>query len=295
MSGAFLLGFPVEWAALALFTAAAIYWERSGWTGLGVEGCVLSAMLGLAVTYEWTGDYALAAAVAAAAALLFALLTGGLIELLGADPAVGAFAASLVPACGLGLLTRAHPLRLLTERPAPGLVVGSPLAGTPAEEIFANPWLVATPIVLLAAAFLLLRTPFGLRLRAYGETPAFAMGGRRRVFLHRWAGAAIGALCAVPGAALLLRAHGGAPPLALGYIGLACAVAGRWSFAAGLLLAAGPALARAAMPLAPAAGAGRVLLVALPFLIAAGYLALLSRRALRASATRQSHLDPDVL
>ncbi len=36
---------PLEWAALALLTVGAIYWERSALSGIGIEGCVLSAML----------------------------------------------------------------------------------------------------------------------------------------------------------------------------------------------------------------------------------------------------------
>ena len=57
-----LVGFPLEWAALALLVAGAIYWERAALSGIGIEGCVLSAMLGLCLGYEWTGDYAIAAA-----------------------------------------------------------------------------------------------------------------------------------------------------------------------------------------------------------------------------------------
>ena len=31
-----LLHFPIEWGALALFVVACLYWERAGFTGLGV-------------------------------------------------------------------------------------------------------------------------------------------------------------------------------------------------------------------------------------------------------------------
>jgi len=290
-----LLGFPLEWAASALLVAGCIYWERSGLSGLGVEGCVLSAMLGICLGYEWSGDYWIASGSGVAAALLFALLAGGLVLLLRADPTVGSFALSLVPACGLGLVTRAMPLRILSEFPSPGLTPGTVFEGTYAEDFLASPWFLAAPVLLALAVFVILRTPYGLRLRAYSETPALARGRWAEVVRARLLGAVLGALWVVPAAAILLRAHPDSPPLGLGFIALACAVAGRWAFAPGLLLAAGPAFLRAVRPYAHKSGAPEILLAAAPFLLAAVYLVLLSRRALRASATRQSRLDPDVL
>lgn len=295
-----LLGFPLEWAPLALLVAGSIYWERSGLSGLGVEGCALSAMLGLCLGYEWSGSYGLAAAGAVAGAVAFALAAGALLLALRADPTVGSFCLSLVPACAFGILSRASPPRLLTETPPPGLVTGTLFDGTYAEDFVANPMFLAAPITLALAAFLMLRTPLGLRMRAYSETPALARPGPAQVTWARLSGAAMGALWVVPAAAILLRAHRESPPLGLGFIALACAVAGRWGFAPGILLAAGPALLRALRPYSRAtgagvAGAGGVALEAAPFLLAAAYLIFLSRRALRASVTRQSRLDPDVL
>jgi simple sugar transport system permease protein len=290
-----LLGFPIEWAALTLFVAGCLYWERSGLSGLGVEGCILSATLGLILGYEWTGSYAAASFVGIGFALAFALVAGGLLLTLKSDPAVGAFALSLIPACALGLLMRAGPLRLLSETPAPGLIGGTVFEGTYAEDFLASPWFFAAPVALAVAAFVLLRTPFGLKLRAYGETPALGSPGRVPVAWYRIAGAVLGALWVVPGAALLLRRQPEGPPLALGYIALACAIAGRWSFAAGILLAAGPALLRALHPYARGLGAWAIALEMAPFFLALIYLVALSRRALRVAATPQSRLDPDVL
>ncbi len=290
-----LLGFPLEWAALALLVAGCVYWERSGLSGLGIEGCALSAMLGLCLGYEWSGSYGLAAAGAVAGAVAFALGAGALLLALRADPIVGSFCLSLVPACAFGVLSRSTPLRPLTETPPPGLVPGTVFDGTYAEDFVANPMFLAAPFALGIAAFLLLRTPFGLRMRAYSETPALARRGPMQVTWSRLLGAMLGALLVVPAAAILLRTHRESPPLGLGFVALACAVAGRWGFAQGILLAAGPALLRAIRPYARGTGAGEVALEAAPFLLAAGYLILLSRRALRASVTRQSRLDPDLL
>ena len=289
-----LLGFPLEWAALALLVAGAIYWERAALSGVGIEGCVISAVLGLCLGYEWTGDYAVAGAAGIGGAVLFALLTSGILLSLRADPIVGSFCLSLIPACALGLLSRGTPLRLLRESPAPGLIPGTIFQGTYAEDFVVNPWFLAAPLVLALAAFTMLRTPYGLRLRAFSETPALARRGGQVVW-SRVSGAVLGSLCAAPAAAILLRAHTGSPPLGLGYIALACALAARWGFLPGILLATGPALLRSLRPYAAGDGAAGLALEAAPFVLAVIYLIAFSRGALRASGRRRSRIDADVL
>jgi len=170
-----LASFPLEWAALALLVTGAIYWERAALSGLGIEGCVLSAILGFCLGYEWTGDYAIAAAAGTGGAIVFALVASGILLSLKSDPTVGAFALSLVPACALGILMRAAPLRLLRETPPPGLIPGTIFEGTYAEDLMVSPWVWAVPVVLALAAFIMLKTPYGLRLRGYsrgGRNPA---------------------------------------------------------------------------------------------------------------------------
>jgi ABC-type uncharacterized transport system permease subunit len=290
-----LLGFPLEWAALALLLCACLYWERAGLSGLAVEGCLLSAMAGLLLGYEWTGSYPAAFGVAAALAAVFGAGTAALVLVLRSDPAVGGFALSLVPAAAITLLTRSGPLRLLNEVPAPGLLRGTALDASVARDLLLSPAVWSAPVLVLLAAVVLLRTPFGLRLRAYGETPALAVQERAHPSLYRILGAVIGALLAVPAAAIEMRAHSDAPPLGLGLVALACAIAGRWAFVPGLLLVAGPALLRAARPYAPPIKAAEVALDAAPFLLGLIYLLLLSRRSLRLAARRDSRLNPDVL
>ena len=290
-----LVSFPIEWAALALLVAGAIYWERAALSGIGIEGCLMAAMLGLCLGYEWTGDYAIACAAAAGAAVVFALAASGVVLALRADPLIGSFGMSLLPACALGILVHGTPLRLLRETPAPGLVGGTIFQGTYAEDLIVSPWFLAAPLVLGLAALVMLKTPYGLRLRGYSETPAFARRGPGQVVWARVSGAALGALWAVPAAALLVRAHPASLPFGLGFIALACAVAGRWGFLPGVLLAAGPALLRTLRVYAPGSDAGSVAMAAAPFLLALLYLILLSRRALRAAGSPQSRLDPDVL
>jgi ABC-type uncharacterized transport system permease subunit len=294
MDWTWLYGVPIEWAALALFVAACLYGERSGFSGLGVEGYAASAMLGLILGYEWTGGYATAILVAAGASIAFALLSGALVRLLRADAAVGSFSLSLVPVCSLGLLTRGGPFAIFGEVPSPGLIANTPIAGTDWEPIVASPWILATPLLVALTAWLLWQTPLGLRIRAFGETPSWRVPGSHAT-LHRLGALAIAAVLVVPGAALMVRAHPEAPPIGLGWIALGCAVAGRWSFRGGILLCLGPALLRAALPYAAGLGGWSLALEAAPFLLVLLYLLALARRSLRIAPSRQSRLDPDVL
>src|SRR5512146_51631 len=155
-----LLRFPIEWGALALFVVACLYWERAGFSGLGVEGCVAAAMIGFIAGYDATASYLAASGLAAIAVVLYALATGSALRLLRTDPAIGAFAASLIAACSLGILTRTGSHLLLTEQPPPGLVRGTIFDGTYAEDLLANPWLLAAPLLVALAAWIYWRTPF---------------------------------------------------------------------------------------------------------------------------------------
>jgi simple sugar transport system permease protein len=288
-----LLRFPLEWAALALFVASCLYWERAGASGLGVEGCVASAMIGLILGYEYSESWGIALAAGVGAAALFAVVAGLLLHLLRSDPAVGSFCLSLVPAAALGLLARAGPYRLLEVKPLPGIVHGTVLGGTASEDLLMNPILWVAPLVIALAAWILWQTPFGLRLRAFGEAPSLRLPGARSG-LYRLTGLVLGALWAVPGAALLLGAHRPSLPVGVGFLALACIVASRWSLAFAILLALGPALLRAAQP----AVSGTPLAVPIeiaPYVLALVYLVFLSRRALRMPETRRTRVDPDVL
>jgi ABC-type uncharacterized transport system permease subunit len=288
-----IVSFPIEWISLCLLVAGAIYWERAALSGIGIEGCLLASMLGLCLGYEWTGDYGIAVAAGVGAALVFGLVGSTLLLSLKADPIIGSFGLSLIPAVVLGLLTRGAPLRLLRETPPPGLITGTIFDGTYAEDLVLSPWFWAALVLLIVAGVILLQTPFGLRLRGFSETPAFARGGPAHVTRVRILGATLGALWVTPAAALLLRAHPSSIPMGLGFIALACAIGGRWGFLPGIFLAAGPALLRTLRPYGT--GAAGTMLAAAPFGLALLYLIFLSRRALRAAATPQSRLDPDVL
>jgi len=289
-----LLRFPLEWGALALAVVSCLYWERAGASGLGVEGAIAAAMIGLVAGFDATGSYLAASGIAAGAVLLYALLTGAALRLLRADPAVGSFTASLAAAGTLALLVRSGNHALLAAVPQPGLIRGTIFDGTYAEDLVANPWLLAAPLLIPLAAWVHWRTPFGLRLRAFGETPSLRLPGAGAT-RTRLLGLAVGSLLVLPAAGMLLRGSGGAPPVAIGILALACAIGGRWAFAPALLLSVGPAILRTLRPYGGATGPEAAVLEMAPFLLALIYLVVLSRRALRIATGRQARVDPDTL
>ena len=289
-----LLQIPIEWGALALFVTACLFWERSGFSGLGVEGSIAASVLGLYLGYEWTGQYALACLIGAGAAVAFALLAGSLIHLTRVDPALGSFVLGLVPASATALVAKGGFVRILHESPAPGLVSGTVFEGTYAEDLLANPWIWAAPVLVALGAWILWHTPFGLRLRAFGENPGWRAPGSRPT-AYRLTALVLGSLWTLPGAALLVRAHPEGAPLALGYVALACAIAGRWTVLGGVFLALGPALLRSAKPYVSSMPGWTIALDLAPFLLALLYLVFLARRALRLWAQPQARVDADIL
>jgi hypothetical protein len=204
-----LIQLPVEWLALALLVVACLFWERSGLSGLGVEGCAASAWLGLFLGYEATGQIAVAVLAALGLALLFALATGALVQLSRVDPAVGTFLASLVPWSALVLLLRSRAPLLATQ--------SRPRAHTGTRErhaagcssIQSSGWRRSSS----SGRRHLANTPFGLRLRAFGGIPdgGFPARRRRRTGWSRGLGGAFAAP-AVPARADMPPA----PPAALG-------------------------------------------------------------------------------
>ena len=289
-----LLGFPIEWAALSFLVLAALYGERSGFTGLGVEGYLAAAMIGFVAGYEATSSYGLAMLLAVAAALVYGAASGAIVHLTRSDPAVGAFALSLVPVFALTGLLRGGAPRLLHETPLPGIVPGTPLEGLYAEDLLANPWLLGAPFVIAVGAWILRSTPFGLRLRAFGENPAWRVPGTRPL-AYRLGALALSALWTVPAAALLLRAHPEAPPFALGYLALGCVVAARWSLIGALSMAGVAALIRTLHPYAAGAPGLTIALDVAPYLFVALCLAIFARRSLRLAPSPQARTEPDTL
>ena len=102
---------------------------------------------------------------------------------------------------------------------------GSPLAA------FGNPLVWMGLLVVPAVAFLVYRTPFGLRLRAAGEKPEAALSLGVPVARVRWTAVALsGVLAALGGVYLALDQHQFTDEMTAGrgFIALAAVIFGRW-------------------------------------------------------------------
>ena len=203
--------------------------ERSGLIGLGLEGYMLAGAFCGAVTSYYTGSpwLGLVGAVAggAASALLYAVTA----IRFRADQVVVGIAINLF-AIGLTrfLLRLFFDSSSNSPRVAGFTVQGS---GSGFGALLQNPLVLLGIVVVPAIAWLLYRTPFGLRVRAVGEHPAAAASVGVPVNRVRYvAVAASGMLAGLGGAYLALDQHQFTDGMTAGrgFIALAATIFGRW-------------------------------------------------------------------
>jgi ABC-type uncharacterized transport system permease subunit len=211
--------------------------ERSGVFNIGMEGMMLSgAFAGVAVSFH-TGSYLLATVAAALAGVLFALMLGFLTISRRADQVIAGLFLNLL---ALGLTNFLS--RSILGTGGPRRVAGFPRVAVPllsdipvlGRALFDQPVSVYFAYTLpLVAAWTLLRTTWGLDVRAVGEQPDAAAAGGIPVRAVRYAAVAIsGCLAGLGGASLALggvRFFSSNMTAGRGYIALAAIVLGRWN------------------------------------------------------------------
>ena len=212
-----------------LAAAGGVMSERAGLIALTLEGYMLGgAFCAVAATY---------ASGSPLVGVLAALAGGGVLALLYAVSAIRFRADQVVVGIAINLLaiglTR-FLLRLFFDsssnspRVAGFTVQGS---GTGFGALAQNPIVWLGFLVIPAAAWLLYRTPFGLRVRAVGEHPAAAVSVGIQVGRIRYLAAALsGGLAALGGAYLALDQHQFSAEMTAGrgFIALAATTFGRW-------------------------------------------------------------------
>jgi simple sugar transport system permease protein len=201
-----------------LFAAAGgVIAERSGVISLGLEGYMLSGAFAGALGSYYTGNPWMGVLCGLGGGLLFALIHALVSLRFRADQVVSGIAINLLV---IGL-TR-FLLKLLFDSSS----------NSPRVEGFGlNPLIALGLIAPLALAWLIYRTPFGLRVRAVGEHPQAAetLGVRpRRVRLI--AVALSGLLASLGGVYLALDQHQFTAEMTAGrgFIALAAVIFGRW-------------------------------------------------------------------
>ena len=218
----------------ALAAAGASLGERGGVVCLGLEGIMLNSALAYVLGAWYLHDPWLALL----CALLAGMATAGLHVLV----TVAFRADQITSGIGINLLaaglTRFVLVTVFHSSSNSPRVPGLPeLSLGPVSDIPALGPLLETPLVLLtlvlvpAAAWLVFRTPFGLRLRATGELPAASAALGLSVGRLRASGVLLcGAFAGLAGAWLASEQHcftdgmtGGR-----GYIAIAAMIVGKW-------------------------------------------------------------------
>ena len=213
-----LLAQTVRIAIPYLFAAAGgVLAERSGVISLGLEGYMLAGAFGGTVGAYYSGSGWIGVACGAAAGLLFAVVHAMVSLRFRADQVVSGIAINLLV---IGLT------RFLLK-----LLFGSSSNSPRVGGFGFDPLIVIGVVTPMALAWLIYRTPYGLRVRAVGEHPdaAETLGVRvRRVRLI--AVAASGALAALGGVYLALDQHQFTDEMTAGrgFIALAAVIFGRW-------------------------------------------------------------------
>jgi general nucleoside transport system permease protein len=212
-----------------LAAAGGVMSERAGLIGLTLEGYMLggafcAALGSYAAGAPWVG---VLAAVAGGAALAWLYAVSAI--RFKADQVVVGIAINLL---AIGL-TRFF-LRLIFDSSSnsprvPGFVISG--TGTGFGALVQNPLIWIGVLVVPFGAWLLYRTPFGLRVRAVGEHPAAAASVGVPVKRVRYMAVILsGMLCGLAGAYLALDQHQFTDNMTAGrgFIALAATIFGRW-------------------------------------------------------------------
>lgn len=210
--------------------------ERSGLIGLGLEGYMLGGAFCGAVASYYSGSpwIGLVGAVAGGAAL--ALLYAVTAIRFRADQVVLGVAINLFVTGATRFFLRLAFHSSANSPRVPGF--GVEQSGTGIVTLVGNPLIWLGILAVAVMAWLLYRTPFGLRVRAAGEHPTAALSVGVPVDRVRYLAAALsGVLAGLGGAYLALDQHQFSADMTAGrgFIALAATIFGRWDpFRAGL-------------------------------------------------------------
>jgi len=206
-----------------LTSVGASFSERGGVVNLALEGMMLAGAFGAAMGEHYTGS--------AAAGVLTALASGLAVALLHAFVTVSMKADQIVSGIAINILVMGATrfgLSVLF-----GSAMNSPrIHGVEPASVFLDPLFLAAVFSVAIGQFVLFRTPYGLRLRATGESAETAASAGIGVSGMRYSGVLVsGALAALAGAFLVFQQHSFTEGMTAGrgYIALAAMIIGKWN------------------------------------------------------------------
>jgi simple sugar transport system permease protein len=206
-----------------LTSVGASFSERGGVVNLALEGMMLAGAFGAAIGEYYTGS--------AAAGIALALVSGLSVAFLHAFVTVSMKADQIVSGIAINILVMG------ATRFGLSVFFGSAMnsariKGIEVSSVFVDPLFLAALFSVVAGQFLLFRTPYGLRLRAAGESAETADSAGIRVSAMRYSGVLVsGTLAALAGAFLVFQQHSFTEGMSAGrgYIALAAMIIGKWN------------------------------------------------------------------
>ncbi len=206
-----------------LTSVGATFSERGGVVNLALEGMILIGAFGAAFGQYQTGS--------AITGVLLALLCGLCVALLFAFITVTLKADQIIAGIAINILVMG------ATRFGLSLLFGSSMnseriAGIDVPFLFMDPLLYVAVFSVAAGHLLLFYTPYGLRLRATGESAETADSAGINVNRMRYSGVLIsGMLAALAGAFLVFQQHTFTDNMSAGrgYIALAAMIIGKWT------------------------------------------------------------------
>jgi general nucleoside transport system permease protein len=206
-----------------LTSVGATFSERGGVVNLALEGMMLSGAFGAAFGQYRTGSAWVGILLALFCGLGVALLFAFITVTLKADQIVAGIAVNILvmgaTRFGLSLLFGST---MNSER----------IAGFAVPTLVFDPLFLAALVSVVAGHLVLFKTPYGLRLRATGESAETADSAGINVDRMRYSGVLVsGALAALGGVFLVFQQHTFTDNMSAGrgYIALAAMIIGKWS------------------------------------------------------------------
>ncbi|PZE19804.1 ABC transporter permease [Paenibacillus xerothermodurans] len=229
---------------LLITALGALFSERSGIVNIGLEGLmVVGSFTGAYIIHQlqelWPGS-----TLALWVGLLAAAAAGALFSLLHAFASVNLSANQIISGTAINLVAGALTVFLARNMTGSGnirittgflpmdipLLSSIPVIG---PLLFAKTYLTSWLIlaVVLVSAFVLYKTPFGLRLRACGEHPQAAEAAGISVAAMRYTGVIISGAFSALGGAIIIVTYAGeftGTVAGLGFLALASLIFGQW-------------------------------------------------------------------
>ena len=269
--------------------------ERSGVVNIALEGILLTSALSAVAVQHATGSAALGAIAGVGSGALVGLLHATLVVRGRVDAIVSGLAINLAAAGGTRFLLRALYGSSSNSPSVPGLEVFAGM--TPVVRTLLDPFVLVTVLAVVAAATMLDRTAFGLRLRACGEDPSAAQAVGVHVARTRTVAVVLGGAAAgLGGTALAYDLHQFQAGMSggRGFIALAAVIVSGWSpRGAAVACALFAALDALQIVLQNQTRAPSQLFAVLPFVATLVALALVARREASSRAPAGLGRHPD--